>query len=95
MLEMAMRLCEAAFGHLDIYDGQRFETIAVSNTPPVFAEFRSKNPPKLWQFPRMLAGERIFQHSDVKDEDACRHGEPNRRALVDLGGRDPCSRLLL
>ena len=89
ILEKAMRLCEAAFGHLDIYDGQRFETIAVRNSPPAFAEFRSKNPPNygLGTGPaRMLAGERVFQILDVKDEDAYRHGEPNRRALVDLGG---------
>jgi two-component system, NtrC family, sensor kinase len=89
MLEKAMRLCEAAFGHLDVYDGQRFETIAVRNSPPAFAEFRSKNPPNYGPGTgpaRMLAGERVFQHLDVKDEDAYRHGEPNRRALVDLGG---------
>jgi hypothetical protein len=89
MLEMAMRLCEAAFGYLDIYDGQRFETIAVRNTSLAFAVFRSKNPSNYGPgtgTARMLASEQVFQHSDVNDEDAHRHGEPNRRALVDLGG---------
>jgi class 3 adenylate cyclase/putative methionine-R-sulfoxide reductase with GAF domain len=84
-----MRLCEAAFGHLDIYDGECFETIALKNAPAAFAEFRSRNPPNYGSGTgpaRMLAGERVFQHLDVKDEDAYRSGEPNRRALVDLGG---------
>jgi GAF domain-containing protein len=89
MLDKAMHLCEAAFGHLDIYDGERFETIALRNAPAAFAEFRRQNPPNYGPGTgpaRLLAGERVFQHLDVKDEDAYRNGEPNRRALVDLGG---------
>jgi PAS domain S-box-containing protein len=34
----------------------------------------------------MLAGERIVHHLDMKEEEPYRAGEPNRRALVDLGG---------
>src|SRR5204863_6321009 len=35
---------------------------------------------------RMLAGERIVHHLDMMVEEAYRRGEPNRRALVELGG---------
>src|SRR5204862_331412 len=35
---------------------------------------------------RMLAGERVVHHLDMMEEEAYRRGEPNRRALVDLGG---------
>jgi PAS domain S-box-containing protein len=89
MLEKAMRLCEAAFGQLDTYNGKSFHTIAMRNVPEAFAEFRSKNPPEYGPGTgpaRMLAGERVLHHLDMMDEDVYRNGEPNRRALVDLGG---------
>jgi two-component system, NtrC family, sensor kinase len=89
MLEKAMRLCEAAFGHLDTYDGKAFHTAAVRGVPAKFAEFRNSKP--ITYGPgtgpaRMLAGEHIVYHLDLMDEDVYRNGEPNRRALVDLGG---------
>ena|SRR5246500_1748697 len=39
MLERATTLCEAAFGTLLIYDGERFEVGALRNVPDRFAEF--------------------------------------------------------
>src|SRR5436853_5145476 len=45
MLEKAMRLCGAAFGFLDTYDGEHFRTAAVHGVPAPFAEFRRHNPP--------------------------------------------------
>src|SRR5436305_15302499 len=37
MLERAMRLCEASFGYMNIYDGTRFRTIATLGVPTQFA----------------------------------------------------------
>jgi PAS domain S-box-containing protein len=88
MLEKAMRLCEAAFGHLDTYDGNSFHTSAIRGVPAAYAEYRHNNPPNYGPGTgpaRMLAGERIVHHLDLMDEEAYRRGEQNRRALVDLG----------
>ncbi|HVH80079.1 MAG TPA: GAF domain-containing protein, partial [Stellaceae bacterium] len=89
MLEKAMRLCEAAFGQLTIYDGERFRTAATHGVPPAFAEFRRGNPPDYGPGTapaRLLAGEPLVHIVDLMAEPAYRDGEPNRRALVDLGG---------
>jgi adenylate cyclase len=89
MLEKAMRLCEAAFGHLDTYDGNSFHTSAMRGVTAAYAEYRRNNPPNYGPGTgpaRMLAGERIVHHLDMMDEEAYRRGEQNRRALVDLGG---------
>src|SRR5213079_415189 len=89
MLERAMRLCEAAFGHLDTYDRNSFHTAAIRGVPAAYAEYRRNNPPIYGPGTgpaRMLAGERVVHHLDMMEEEAYRRGEPNRRALVDLGG---------
>jgi two-component system, NtrC family, sensor kinase len=88
MLEKAMRLCGAAFGQLGIYDGERFQTAAQRGVPAAYVEYRKQNPPKYGPgtMPqRILDGERVVHVSDLKEEEAYRVGEPNRRALVDLG----------
>jgi two-component system, NtrC family, sensor kinase len=89
MLERAMRLCGAAFGELQTYDGERFQVAALRGLPPRYAEFRVSRthiygPGTIPA--RLLAGERLIQALDITVEDAYRDGEPNRRALADLGG---------
>jgi two-component system, NtrC family, sensor kinase len=89
MLEKAMHLCEAAFGQLATYDGGRFHTAATRGVPAAFAEYRRNNPPNYGPGTtpaRILAGERVICTEDLKAEAAYQWGEPNRKALVDLGG---------
>ena len=43
MLDKAMRLCEAAFGELRTYDGERWHSAAIRGVPDDFAEFRKRN----------------------------------------------------
>jgi PAS domain S-box-containing protein len=89
MLEKALTLCGAAFGQLNTYDSEHFRTVATLGVPKSFAEYREKNPPAYGPgtaSERILAGDRIVHIADLKAEEAYRAGEPNRRALVDLGG---------
>jgi GAF domain-containing protein len=89
MLEKAMRLCEAAFGHLATYDGVSFHTAAIRGVPEPFAEFRRQSPQIYGPgtgVARLLAGERVVHFIDVADTDVYRSGDPNQRALVELGG---------
>src|SRR5262249_39838454 len=89
MLEKATRLCEAAFGILLTYGGQRFHHGAVESGAGAFGEVMGANPadygPETGPA-RILAGERVVHIVDVMDTDPYRAGDPNRRALVDLAG---------
>ncbi len=44
MLEKAMQLCGAAFGVLNSYDGEHFQTAATRGVPAAYAEYRARNP---------------------------------------------------
>ena len=89
MLEKAMRVCAAAFGAMSTYDGETFKTVAMHGVPAAYARYRSDNPPAYGPGTgpmRILGGERVVHVADLREEDAYRSGEPNRRALVDIGG---------
>ncbi|MCG2632560.1 GAF domain-containing protein [Bradyrhizobium sp. WYCCWR 13023] len=89
MLSKAMLLCSASFGVLNTYDGEQFHIGATYGLPAAYDEFRRKRP--LTYGPatapaRLLKGEAFVEIVDLLESDAYRSGEPNRRALVDLGG---------
>jgi two-component system NtrC family sensor kinase len=89
LLEKAMHLCEAAFGFLAIYDGERFKFAAQHGVPPALADYfetgmdQARPGDAHW---RLLEGEDLIHNLDQMNEDAYRAGNPLRRALVDLGG---------
>src|SRR5260370_30256315 len=89
ILDKALDLCEAAFGFVTTYDGERFKRAAERGVPDALAAyFRTGiDQPRLgdahW---RLLAGEGLIHNLDQMDEDAYRLGNPLRRAIVDLGG---------
>ena len=89
MLEKAMRLCGAAFGTMYTYDGERFHTTATRGVPTAYAEFRATNPPMVRlgnPITRLLETRRSLQILDMTAEDLYRSGDPDMRAMVDLGG---------
>src|SRR5437764_413463 len=89
MLEKAMRLCEAVFGELHTYDGKRFHTAATRGLPAQYAEWRIHDPTTYGPGTapaQILSGEPFVHIADLKATDLYWTSEPNRRALVDLGG---------
>jgi len=89
ILDKALDLCEAAFGFVTIYDGERFERGVQRGVPDALAAYfrTGMDQPRLgdahW---RLLARVELIHNLDQKDEEAYRLGNPLRRAVVDLGG---------
>jgi GAF domain-containing protein len=89
MLQKATSLCEAAFGVLHIYDGERFHRVSTLGVPGAYADYLKRDPQEFGPGTgpaRVLAGERVVHIVNMLDTEAYRAGEPNRRAIVDLGG---------
>jgi GAF domain-containing protein len=89
MLSKAMDLCGANFGVLNTFDGKSFHTGATYGLPPAYDEYRRSR--ALDYGPgtapaRLLEGEPYVEFVDLAASETYRAGEPNRRALVDLGG---------
>ena len=90
ILEKAMRLCEAAFGVLWAYEGDRYRAAAVRGAPRAFVEFlRQPLQPHYHSgtgLERTLPGEDLIINYDMSAEESYQSADPMRRAIVDLGG---------
>jgi GAF domain-containing protein len=88
MLEKATRLCEAGFGILWIYEGERFRAAAVHAVPPAYAESLREPAPveTSASLVEIMRGESVVHIEDVAATELYNAGNPIRRALVDLGG---------
>jgi len=90
VLQKAMRLCEGAFGGLWTFDGDRYVAHALHGVPPAYSQFLAGTTlvPGPGTAPhRFLQGERsVIQNIDLAGEEPYRAGDPQRRALVELGG---------
>src|SRR5215470_15905185 len=86
MLEKATQLCEARFGILWTYDGERFHPAAVHGLPAAFAEFLSR-PIDLMDSAALgdIARARRFVHVADLAGTGTHSESPLRRATVDLG----------
>ena len=88
ILENAMRLCEAAFGIMNTYDGGRFRTVRLRGAPAPLAEFllNSSAPQPEPDSPpgRIISGEDVVQVEDLLNYKGARG--PRGQAMVELGG---------
>jgi len=89
MLDKAMQLCEAAFGGIWTLDGDRYTAVALRGVPEAYAAFLASTTliPGPGTAPYRLTHGELFVHNvDLKSEEPYHRGDPQRRALVDLGG---------
>ena len=89
MLKKAMQLCGAAYGHLNVYDGERFCPMVALGVPKMVEWLRQRGPVRPGSgttMERIAKGEGVIHISDVRDDVAYQRGDPTRRALVDIGG---------
>jgi GAF domain-containing protein len=89
MLDRAMQLCEAAFGGIWILEGDRYTAVALQGVPEPYAAFLARTTlvPGPGTAPyRLMRGEPFVHNLDLRSEEPYQRGDPQRRALVDLGG---------
>ena len=89
MLTNAMRICEAEFGHLLLYDGESFHPAHLGDVPAAYREIWERGPlrpnPKL-AIGRLAETKQVFQIPDIKADPAYAEGEPLRVATVEIAG---------
>src|SRR6476469_4326287 len=90
MLANAVRICEAKFGSLYLYDGDRFQGSALHNAPPAWAEFRRRepvfHPPPGTGLAQMVATKRSVHTLDMTLERGYVDRNPIIVSSVELGG---------
>src|SRR5947207_1541641 len=86
MLEKALRLCDAVFGGLTTYDGERFYTLATRGLSPALAEvFREPFAPSPGSFHERVARGELLVHGDHLENPSLQTGSPQTRGVVELG----------
>jgi class 3 adenylate cyclase/putative methionine-R-sulfoxide reductase with GAF domain len=88
MLEKALRLCDAAFGNMQTYDGELVRTVATRGSTPEHAKDLAVPRPIIpgTNHDRLIHGEPFVQLDDVRDTELYRAGTVTRRGVADLGG---------
>jgi GAF domain-containing protein len=87
MLEKAVHICEARFGMLWLYDGNKFRAGALHNVPAAFVEFWQRGPHSPTPgsaLGRVTATKRTVQIADMRAEEGYARGDPLVVAGVEL-----------
>jgi GAF domain-containing protein len=90
MLTNALRLCEAKFGHILLYDGERFHATHLHDVPPAYREYWQKHgpirPDPKTGLGRIVRDKRMFHIPDLKADPAYAAREPLRVVTVEQAG---------
>jgi GAF domain-containing protein len=89
MLAHAMRICEAKFGHLLLYDGEGFHGAYLHNVPAAYRALWEHGPlkpgPKTGLH-RLVETKQVFQIADLAADSAYAERDPLRVATVEIAG---------
>jgi adenylate cyclase len=86
LLEKAMQLCEAAFGGLTAFDGERFQTLAMRGLPAEAVEaFRRPWVAGPGSYHENLVQGEPLVHTDFGVTDPARLAHPQSRAIMGIG----------
>ena len=70
MLENAVRICDATFGVLPLYEGEHFRVVAMHNAPFAYAELRRRQPVfRTERMMRLATSKQAFQVADLLADD--------------------------
>ena len=89
MLENAVRICEASFGNLVLYENDTFRHVALHGAPLAYAEARRREPvipmPTYGALKRAATVKQPVQIADVQAEPGY-HNDPSRAVFLHLTG---------
>jgi PAS domain S-box-containing protein len=86
LLEKAMQLCEATFGGLTSFDGERFHTLALRGLPTEAVEaFREPWVAGPGAYHENLVRGEPLVHTDFGVADPARRAHPQSRAIMEMG----------
>ena len=90
MLSNALRICEAKFGHLLLYDGECFHATHLHDVPAAYREYWQKHgpirPSPNTGLGRIVRERQMFHIPDLKADPAYAAGDPLRVVTVDEAG---------
>ena len=90
MLENAVRICEATFGSMYLYEGDAFRFVAMHNAPPAFVEARTRDPmvrpPADVPLGRVAATKQVSHIADMRTLPSYIARDPFVVSAVELGG---------
>ena len=90
MLTNALRICEAKFGHLLLYDGERFHAAHLHDVPAAYREYWQKHGPirpnPNTGLGRIVREKQMFHIPDLKADAAYAARDPLRVATVEQAG---------
>ena len=90
MLAKAVRICDAKFGNIHLWDGDALHVVASHNFPPAFAEARrrlSNHPNPKSSLGRMMATKAVVHVADAAEEPGyAKERDPGAVVAVELGG---------
>ena len=89
MLENAVRLCDAKFGTLELYEGGAFQKAALHNVPQAYVAARGDaviRPDPRGVLGRIVKTKEVVHTEDLRTTPPYLEGNPDVRAFADLAG---------